>query len=211
MAHTDAAGLLERAEQLSGLRASLAGVSTSSRGATVLVTGEAGIGKTTLLRHFAAGIDGSVRVLWAACDPLFTPRPLGPLLELADSAGVDLTEQVGGGVRAFDVAATLLTELRLAGPTVMVIEDLHWADEATLDVVRLLARRIDAVPVLLILSYRDDQLDRAHPLRVVVGELPGDGRPVTRIALTGLSRSAVAALAEPAGVDAAVLHERTAG
>lgn len=177
----------------------------------MLVTGEAGIGKTTLLRHFAAGIAGSARVLWAACDPLFTPRPLGPLLELADSAGVDLNEQVSGGVRAFDVAATLLTELRLAGPTVMVIEDLHWADEATLDVVRLLARRIDAVPVQLILSYRDDQLDRAHPLRVVVGELPGDGRPVTRIALTGLSRSAVAALADPAGVDAAELHERTAG
>jgi DNA-binding CsgD family transcriptional regulator/tetratricopeptide (TPR) repeat protein len=209
LAHTDAAGLLDRAEQLSGLQATLAGVIDGSRGATVLLTGEAGIGKTTLLRYFADGAAASARFFWTACDPLFTPRPLGPLLELADSALGGLAEQIGSGAKAFDVAATLLTELRLAGPTVLVLEDVHWADEATLDVVRLLARRIDAVPVLLVLSYRNE-LDRAHPLRAVVGELPGDGRALTRIALAGLSRSAVAELAGPS-VDAAALHERTAG
>jgi predicted ATP-dependent serine protease len=78
LAHTDAAELLERAEQLSGLQVTLAGVIGGSRGATVLVTGEAGIGKTTLLRHFADSAAGSARFLWTACDPLFTPRPLGP-------------------------------------------------------------------------------------------------------------------------------------
>jgi DNA-binding CsgD family transcriptional regulator/tetratricopeptide (TPR) repeat protein len=211
LAHTDSAGLLERAEQLSGLNTSLAGVISGSRGATVLVTGEAGIGKTTLLRHFANRAAGSARFIWTACDPLFTPRPLGPLLGLAGSASRGLARQVVSGGKAFDVAATLLTELRRAGPTVMVIEDLHWADEATLDVARLLARRIDSVPVLLVLSYRDDELHRAHPLRVVVGELPGNGRKVTRIALAGLSRSAVAEIAGAAAVDATELHERTAG
>jgi len=209
LAHTGAARLLERAEQLSGLQATLAGVISGSRGATVLVTGEAGIGKTTLLRRFADTSASSARFFWTACDPLFTPRPLGPLLELAESAGDGLAEQIAAGAKAFDVAGALLEQLRRAGPTVVVIEDAHWADEATLDVVRLLARRIDTVPVLLVLSYRDE-LDRAHPLRVVVGELPRDGRPVTRITLAGLSRPAVAELAG-AGVDAAALHERTAG
>ena len=106
----------------------------------MLVTGEAGIGKTTLLRHFADRAAGSARFLWTACDPLFTPRPLGPLIELADSVGGGLAEQIASGGRAFDVAVTLLAELRVAGPTAVVIEDVHWADEATLDVVRLLAR-----------------------------------------------------------------------
>jgi DNA-binding CsgD family transcriptional regulator len=214
VAQTDVAGsggLLERAEQLSELRTSLAGVVGGARGATVLVTGEAGIGKTTLLRHFARGAGASARVLWTACDPLFTPRPLGPLLELADAVGGGVAEQIASGGTAFDVATALLRELRPGAPAVVVIEDVHWADEATLDVIRLLARRIDSSAVLLVLSYRDDQLGRAHPLRVVVGELPGGDRVVTRIALTGLSRSAVAALAGAAGLDADELHERTAG
>ena len=207
----DGARLLDRAEQLSSVHASLAGVLAESRGATVLVTGEAGIGKTTLLRHFASAVGDRAQICWTACDPLFTPRPFGPLLELADATGNGLAEQIAAGSQAFDIAATLLRELTQLAPTVVLIEDVHWADEATLDVIRLLARRIESVPVLLVLSYRDDQLDRAHPLRLVVGELPGEGRRVTRIGLTGLSKPAVAALAGPAGVDATELHERTAG
>jgi DNA-binding CsgD family transcriptional regulator len=214
LAHTDAAGvgtgLLDRAEQLRDLHASLASVVAGSGGATVLVTGEAGIGKTTLLRHFTGQLR-SERAFWTACDPLFTPRPLGPLIELADSVGGDLAEQIAGGGQALEVASALLRQLGHAGPTIVVMEDVHWADEATLDVIRLLARRIDSVPALLVLSYRDDQLDRAHPLRVVIGELPGGGRHLTRIALSGLSLPAVATLAGSAGLDTGQLYERTAG
>src|SRR5260370_37485807 len=86
------AGLLERSEYLNSMGEALAAVAASGEGRIVLVAGEAGIGKTALLRRFCAGVDGSARVLWGRCDPLFTPRPLG--------AVVDLAETVGGEVAA---------------------------------------------------------------------------------------------------------------
>jgi hypothetical protein len=101
-------------------------------------------------------------------------------------------------------------ELRRHPNTIVVLEDLHWADEATLDVVRLLARRIETLPALVVATFRDDELDRSHPLRIVVGELPAGGA-VDRLAIARLSAGAVAALAAMHGVDAAELHRRTAG
>ena len=204
------AGLLERSEQLKVLGETLAEVAGSSRGRVILVAGEAGIGKTALLRRFCAGVDGSARVLWAGCDPLFTPRPLGPVLDLAGVLGGELAARAANGARPWEVSAALLRELRSAGPSVLVVEDVHWADEATLDVVRLAGRRVGDVPALLVLSYRDDGLDRSHPLRIVLGDLPGSDR-VTRLALAGLSPRAVAELAGRAGVDAGELHRWTAG
>jgi DNA-binding CsgD family transcriptional regulator/tetratricopeptide (TPR) repeat protein len=204
------AGLLERSEQLEVLSETLADAIGSSRGRVVLVAGEAGIGKTALLRRFCAGVNGSARVLWAGCDPLFTPRPLGPVLDLAGMIGGEVAARAAAGARPFDVAAALLRELRSAGPSVLVLEDVHWADEATLDVVRLAGRRVADVPLLLVLSWRDDELDRSHALRIVLADLPGSDR-VTRLALAGLSPWAVAELAGPAGVDAGELHRWTAG
>ena len=164
----------------------------------MLVVGEAGTGKTALLRGFGDGVAGSARVLWAACDHLFTPRPLGPFLDLAEAAGGQPAARMGDAARPYDVAAALLAGLGSGGTAVVVLEDVHWADEASLDVIRLLARRIEAVPVLVVLSYRDEELDRSHPLRLVLGDLSGGGL-VTRVELGGLSRMAVAALARPTG------------
>jgi DNA-binding CsgD family transcriptional regulator/tetratricopeptide (TPR) repeat protein len=206
----EAAELLERSGQLSALAGALAEVSERSCGRTVLVYGEAGIGKTALLRRFCDELGPSVRVLWAACDPLFTPRPLGPLLDVARLTGGELWAQVERGAKPHDVAAALMGELEAPTPTVLVLEDMHWADEATLDVVRLLTRRVHAVPTLFVASYRDDQLHRSHPLRIVLGELPSVGA-VTRLELSGLSRAAVEKLAEPSAIDADELFERTAG
>lgn len=205
--------LLERSEQLVALRARLAEVISERLGRLVLVAGEAGSGKTVLLREFCGGLTGSVRVLRAGCDPLFTPRPLGPLLDLAEVTGGELAALARSQARAPDMLAGLLSVLKSAGPAVLVLDDMHWADEASLDVVRMLARRLDQVPVLLVLSYRDDQLDRSHPFRVVLGDLP-KGDLVTRVRVDGLSRRAVAALVladGQSGVDAAELHERTGG
>ena len=91
VAPADASGasseLLERAGELSTLAESLGTVQESSRGRVVLVRGEAGVGKTALLRRFCEQSRESARILWGACDPLFTPRPLGPLLAVAEGAG----------------------------------------------------------------------------------------------------------------------------
>jgi DNA-binding CsgD family transcriptional regulator len=194
---------------LETLAASLAGVVTSSRGRLVLVGGEAGVGKTALLRRFCEPLR-SARILWGACDALFTPRPLGPFLDIAQITSGELEELVSSGARPHEVAAALMRELGTRAPTVLVLEDLHWADEATLDVLKLLGRRIEVVPALVVASYRDDELDRTHPLRLVLGEL-ATGGAIKRMILEPLSQGAVAALAEPHGVDAEELHRKTAG
>jgi len=202
-------GLLERAEQFSALDGELATVLASGQGRIVLVSGEAGIGKTALLRRFCADFEGSARVLWAGCDPLFTPRPLGPFLDLAELVTGNAAERPADITKPYDVAIALLRELK-AKPSVLVLEDLHWADAATLDVIGLVGRRIASVPTLLVLTYREDELNRAHPLRIVLGTLPGNSR-VTRLGLTGLTRHAVAKLAEQADLSARELHRWTSG
>ena len=202
--------LLERAAELSVLVDCLEAVGRSKRGQVLLVGGEAGVGKTTLLRGFCEARGQLARVLWGACDPLFTPSPLGPLLEVAEGSGGELQAVVARGAMPYEVVTALAHELRARTPTVFVLEDVHWADEATLDVLRLLAARVETVPALVVASYRDDQLDRAHPLRILLGELTG-GRTVGRIRLGRLSLGAVAQLAEPYGVDASELYRKTAG
>jgi DNA-binding CsgD family transcriptional regulator/tetratricopeptide (TPR) repeat protein len=202
--------LLERSDELSALGNYLEDVQRSSRGRVVLVGGEAGVGKTALLRRFCERCGKAARILWGGCDPLFTPLPLGPFLDVADVTGGDLEDLVVGGARPYEVIRALSAELRMQTPTVLVLEDLHWADEATLDVLRLLARRAEMVPALVVATYRDDELDRSHPLRIVLGELMPD-RSTNRLGLTPLSPAAVAKLAEPHSVEADELYRRTGG
>jgi DNA-binding CsgD family transcriptional regulator/tetratricopeptide (TPR) repeat protein len=202
--------LLERERELSALDDCLEAVRHGARGRVVLVSGEAGAGKTALLRRFSEECDRSVRVLWGGCDPLFTPSPLGPLFVIAESAGGELEEVVERGVLPHEVVAALARELQARVPTALMLEDLHWGDEATLDVLRLLARRIETVPALVVASYRDDELAREHPLRIVVGEL-ATNQAVSRLRLAPLSPAAVARLAGPHGVDSDELYRKTAG
>jgi DNA-binding CsgD family transcriptional regulator/tetratricopeptide (TPR) repeat protein len=203
------AGLLERARFVDALGDHLA-AAAAGEGRVVLITAEAGGGKTALLRRFRAEHREDARVLWGACDALFTPRALGPFLDVAEQAGGDLAAIVAGEARPHDVMTALLAELRAEIPTVVVLEDLHWADEATLDVLSLAGRRIGEAPGLVLGSLRDDELDRAHPLRILLGEL-ATSRAVTRLALPPLSLDAVTTLALPHAVDPEELHGRTGG
>ena len=200
--------LLERSREVEALDACYGAVSATSHGRLVLVGGEAGVGKTVLLRRFCERCDG--RTLWGSCEPLFTPRPLGPLLDVAELTGGDLAEVVAAGDRPHEVVVALIRELRRRAPAVLVLEDLHWADEATLDVVTLLAGRIADVQTLVLASYRDDELDRAHPLQAVLGAIV-TAESVSRRRLLPLSAEAVATLAKPHGVDADALYRRTSG
>jgi DNA-binding CsgD family transcriptional regulator len=200
--------LLERGPEFSAVDHHLNAVRRTLRGRAVLVSGEAGVGKTALLRHVCEGHSASTPFLWGVCDALFTPRPLGPFLDIGDVAGGLLEQLVKSGARPHDIVAALTQQISTA--TILVLEDVHWADEATLDVLTLLGRRIESVPILVLVSYRDDELGRAHPLRIVLGELV-NAECVSRLPLAPLSPVAVANLAAPYGVDVDALYRTTAG
>ena len=203
-----AARLLEREEVL----AALLGAHAEARaggGRLLLVAGESGVGKTSVVRELIPGVSRTSRVLVGACDPLFTPRPLGPFADLAPQAGVRLRSVLQSGPSPSDVFDELRDELT-SGSTVLVLEDLHWADEATLDVVRLLARRIESIPALVVVTFRDDELERTHPLRVVLGELRSIAG-VETVRVEPLSAGAVARLAEGHDVDPDELYRMTSG
>jgi DNA-binding CsgD family transcriptional regulator len=202
--------LLERSHELSALGDSLAAVNDGSHGRLMLVAGEAGIGKTALVQRFCEEQAESARILWGACDPLFTPRPLGPLVDIAESSGGELEHLVANGARPHEVVAALIQELGLRTPTIAVLEDLHWADEGTLDVLRLLRRKVEVVPALVLVTYRDDELDHAHPLRCVLGEF-ATGQAIGRLKLAPLSPTAVKELTARYGFDPDELHDRTEG
>src|SRR6059058_869553 len=143
------AELLERGVAFDVLCESLESVRRSRKGRVVLVGGEAGVGKTALLRWFCRERGGVAPILWGGCDALFTPRPLGPLLAVGEEAGGTFEEAVTSGAMPHELAAALVRQLSEHPGTVFVLEDVHWADEATLDVLMLLARRVATVPVRL--------------------------------------------------------------
>jgi DNA-binding CsgD family transcriptional regulator len=203
----EATRLLERDSVLGDLRDALA-EAAARRGRFVLVAGEAGVGKSAAVRAFCAEARGSARVLWGGCDALFTPRPLGPFLDIAEESGGELEAAVNEGAPA--VVAALLGLARPGSATIVVVEDVHWADEATLDVLRLLARKLGQAPLLVLATYRDDELDRVHPLRVLLGELATLPQ-AERLTVPSLSPEAVVELAGSAEVDAGELQRLTGG
>jgi predicted ATPase len=180
--------LLERERDFEQL-AQLWQAAMVGQGSTVLVSGEAGIGKTALVEQFVRELRQRTRCLWGACDALFTPRPLGPLHDMAAQTSGALPALLQRETTRSVLFATFLDELRTGDrPTIVVIEDVHWADEATLDLLTFLGRRIARLPALLLLTYRDDELGRTHPLRAALGDLPSAA--VARLRLAPLSPAA---------------------
>jgi DNA-binding CsgD family transcriptional regulator len=186
--------LLERDDFLAMLR-------DCPPGHVILLTGEAGIGKTSLLREYRA--HAKEPVLWGACDALRTPRPLGPLRDIAAQAGGPLAEVLAGDSPRYQVFGTFLAELA-ARPSVVIIEDAHWADEATLDLLVYAGTRVPATNSRLIVSYRDDEVTRDHPMMAILGSLATD-RTTRRVRLPPLSLAAISVLGRQHGLDEATL------
>jgi len=198
--------LLERERCLADLLEWLGAVAESG-GCIALVGGEAGIGKTALLQEFSKQ-QRTARVLWGACDALFTPRPLAPLHDIARQTQGALLAAFNSGGSRDDIFAAALDELERAAALV-VFEDMHWADEATLDLLKYLGRRIHRTHAMLAVTYRDDEVGARHPLRFVIGDLP---RATThRMTLSPLTEPAVAQLARQAGRPSTGLHRITGG
>ncbi|KUL27171.1 ATP-binding protein [Actinoplanes awajinensis] len=198
--------LLERDQELAELAAA-ARRAAAGHGSVVLVTGEAGIGKSSVAAAARSILPAEGRLLTGWCDALATPRVLGPLRDLIGKVGTALTEALAAGDRA-RVLEAFRAELDWPGhPTLLLIEDVHWADEATLDVLLFLARRIAALPVVLVLTYRDDEVAAGHPLHQVLAQ----AATVCRLPLARLSADAVRTLVAGRGLDAERVFAVTSG
>ena len=189
--------ILEREQEIRDLTALLDGLA-SSNGRVVLVRGEAGIGKSALISQFISEVEDRAHVLVGSCDDLVTPQPLGAIWDIGrvePAVNAALHED-----RSREVMEALLDLMhRTLRPTVVVIEDTQWADEATMDVIKFVGRRIGETNGLLILTYRDGEIDVDHPLRQVIGELPPDR--LVRMALHRLSPDAVASMIASSAFD----------
>jgi DNA-binding CsgD family transcriptional regulator len=202
--------LWERNEAIAILEGTYSEAAVAGR--VVLVPGEAGIGKSALVTAFAERVRGKARVLWGACDPLITPRASGALQDIAGQAGGALSAAVASGLERSGLFRALLDEL--AGPRqrqrrILVVEDAHWADEATHDLIVFVGRRIERLNAMLVVTYRDDELGTEHPLRSTLAALP---RSVVRpVRLSPLSRECVTEQAGQTGRDPAELYRLTGG
>ena len=197
--------LLERDAALAALMEARASAARGE-GRMVSISGEPGIGKTSLVRRFA-GDHGDGRVLLGTCDDLSIPRPLGPFRDLAGSVSAELEDALAANAAPHDIQDLLIAELeRAPGPVVLVLEDVHWADDATLDSISVLGRRIGALPALVVATHRSGEAPPGHPLHAALGAVPGDA--LVLLELGPLSQDAVAALA---GDDADAVYAATGG
>ena len=201
--------LLERDPVLASLR-QYAREAGQGEGRLVLIAGEAGAGKSVLVEQSQRELPGA-RWSWGACDGLSTPRPLAPLFDLARDLGGALEDLCQGQPERDELFAALLRQVTGSDQLdVIVIEDIHWADEATLDLMRFLTRRIRTAPVLVIATYRDDWLAPSSPLRLALGDLAAR-RWTRRLELPPLSIEAVRTMAAGTGLDADQLYQLAGG
>ncbi|MCF0042146.1 helix-turn-helix transcriptional regulator [Dyadobacter fanqingshengii] len=182
----------------------------NGEGHCILLSGEAGMGKSSLVKAFCTERKGDCRIFRGTCDALFTPRPLAPLYDIIWQLGNDTLTQTGNKGSRGDLFADFLLELKnLTEPSVIIFEDIHWADEATLDFIKFLSRRINQLQCMFILTYRNDEIHSRHPLRNLLGQLPIDS--FSRLELLPLSKHAVDRMAAEKGYSGEDVYEISGG
>ena len=199
--------LVERDDELTVLLRTAHAVTRTGRGAVVLVTGEAGSGKSSVTRAFLDRVEGQLLVAAGGCDDLLAPRGLAPFRDMAEALP-DLARALSAEGHPDDVFPALLRFVA-ARPTVLVVEDVHWADDVTLDAIRYLSRRIAGVPAILLLTFRPEDVGATHPLRGILGGLGSSS--VRRLELAPLSVDAVRRLGGVDDGEAAEIHRVTHG
>ena len=216
--------LIERAGFLASLEG-LLGEALGGRGRLVFLGGEAGVGKTTLAAALAEAALGEaaapgeagplaeagagLTVRRGSCDNVTTAEALGPILDALPELATTVDQEAGvRRLRLFQQVRDVLS----ASPRLLLLEDVHWADEATLDILRFLGRRLAGARLMILAPFRSEEVGRDHPLTVVMGDLatlPG----VVRMQLPALTVAGVRQLlaAEGSALDAEAIFQRTAG
>lgn len=188
--------LVERADYLQTLQDRFDEVSNA--GHTVFLMGEAGIGKTSLVTQFRNDLASRAIAYQGGCDSLFTPQPLGPLHDIAPQLDAAFVHLLRHEKERSLIFSSLFEHLASATtPVLFIIEDIHWADEATVDFIKFLSRRIVKLRCLFVLTMRDNELDARHALKILFGQLSTD--TFTKLRLNPLSREAVEDLARARG------------
>lgn len=200
--------LVERGEQLAVLQR-CRDDAVGGTGHFVLVRGEAGIGKTALVHAFMSQLPRSYRVVQSRCEDLSTPGPFAALRDAGSTLGPSVGQLLDRNAPRGEVAAMMLTEMSAGSLQVWLLEDLQWADDATLDLIAYLARRIDRASALVIATYREEERPRSA-LSFVLGDLATTAA-VRQIQLPPLSAHGVAALSSGLHPDPAELHRLTNG
>jgi DNA-binding CsgD family transcriptional regulator len=191
--------LIERSDFLDTMQRQFREV-ISGNGHCIFVVGEAGIGKTSLVRAFLKQIEGDSIIYMGTCDPLFTPRPLAPMYDVALQMEEGWTEKIHSKSSRADLFISFFQALtQKALPVVLFFEDVHWADEATQDFIKFFSRRISSTKCLFVLTYRDNEIHQQHPLLCLPGDLVAG--TFTHLSLNTLSKQAVAKMADERGYD----------
>ncbi|MFO7525273.1 MAG: LuxR C-terminal-related transcriptional regulator [Ignavibacteriaceae bacterium] len=200
--------LLERKEYLSELN-ELFHRMKNGEGQVAAICGEAGIGKTSLVDFFTKQNEDKTEIFWGTCDDLFTPRPLAPLYDIANKMKSAIIDKLEQGASRPSIFTSFLNEIEQRESSIIVIEDVHWADESTFDLIKFLAKRINKFRSMLIITYRSDEIGSTHPLRLALSNIPT--KYFRRYELRPLSKSAVKKLAESYGRADDSIYTKTGG